>query len=273
MDMTEHRCKKAKPMRVFLAFCGAFTAAYIGLAKPAMAQQQTAAKSPVTIDATEFLEWNQTDGTYVAKGDVHVKQGGISIKANHIVASYQPDSASTDLQRIIATGAVIYVNGYNQARGSKLDYYLSERVYELSGPNARATSPDGEMTATTSITYEEKNLDRQKVVAIGGARYNHSNGRTIYGERLIAYLDANGSLISIDALGNTKLVTKQGTTATADKLNYVASASLANLYGNVEILEQDKLMRGARAEVDFDRDISRMLSDGTKKRVSGVLTP
>ena len=45
------------------------------------------------------------------------------------------------------------------------------RTYKLFGPNARTTSPDGEMTATTSITYNEKNLDQQEVIAIGGARY------------------------------------------------------------------------------------------------------
>ena len=58
-----------------------------------------------------------------------------------------------------------------------------------------------------------------------------------------------------------------------DGASLVASTALANLYGNVEITEKDNVMRGARAEVDFDKDISRMLSDGTQKRVSGVLTP
>ena len=273
MDMTRHICTKTGLKPVSTALCCVFIAAVFGLAVPAIAQQQTAAKPPVTIDATEFLEWNQTDGTYIAKGNAHVEQGDTSIKANHIVASYQPESASRDLERMIATGEVIYVNGANQARGSELDYNVLDRIYKLSGPNASATSPDGEMTANTSITYDEKNLNRQEVIAIGGARYYHSDGRTIYGDRLLAYLDATGSLISIDAFGNTKVVTTQGTTATADKLNYVASTAMANLYDNVKIIEQDNVMRGARAEVDFDKDISRMLSDGAQKRVTGVLTP
>jgi lipopolysaccharide export system protein LptA len=273
MDMTGYSRKKAGPKPASTALCCVFIAALIGLTAPVIAQQQTAAKPPVTIDATEFLEWNQTDGTYIAKGNAHVEQGDTSIKANHIVASYQPDSASRDLQRIIATGAVIYVNGANQARGSKLDYDVSDRTYELSGPDARASSPDGEMTATRSITYDEKNIDRQEVIAIGGARYYHNDGRTIHGDRLVAYLDAAGSLISIDAFGNTKVITTQGTTATADKLNYLASTAMANLYGNVEIIDKDNVMRGARAEVDFDKDVSRILSDGKQKRVSGVLTP
>ena len=273
MDRTGHRCIKAGRKPAASALAGVIIAGLFGLAAPAIAQQQAAAKPPVTIDATEFLEWNQTDGTYIAKGDAHVKQGDTSIKADHIIASYQPDSASRDLQRIIATGTVIYVNGANQTRGSKLDYDVAARTYKLLGPNARTTSPDGEMTASRSITYNEKNLDQQEVIAIGGARYYHSDGRTIHGDRLVAYLDATGSLISIEALGNTKVITAQGTTATADKLDYVASTALANLYGNVEIIENDNVMRGARAEVDFDQNISRMLSDGTQKRVRGLLTP
>ena len=122
MDRTGHSCIKAgwKPTLSALAYV--VVAGFFGLAAPTNAQQQTSAKPPVTIDATEFLEWNQTDGTYIAKGDAHVKQGDTSIKADHIIASYQPDSASRDLQRIIATGTVIYVNGANQTRGSKLDY-------------------------------------------------------------------------------------------------------------------------------------------------------
>ena len=47
----------------------------------------------------------------------------------------------------------------------------------------------------------------------------------------------------------------------------------ADLLGNVEIIDQDNIMRGARAEVEFDKEISRLLSDNTGKRVTGVLKP
>jgi lipopolysaccharide export system protein LptA len=45
------------------------------------------------------------------------------------------------------------------------------------------------------------------------------------------------------------------------------------LTGNVEILDSGNVMRGSRAEVDFDSGISRILSDGSGKRVSGTLQP
>jgi hypothetical protein len=32
-------------------------------------------------------------------------------------------------------------------------------------------------------------------------------------------------------------------------------------------------MRGARAEVDFDKEISKIISGPTGKRVTGILTP
>jgi lipopolysaccharide export system protein LptA len=48
---------------------------------------------------------------------------------------------------------------------------------------------------------------------------------------------------------------------------------LANLDGNVEIIDQDNIMRGARAEVDFDKEISKIISGPTGKRVTGILTP
>ena len=78
---------------------------------------------------------------------------------------------------------------------------------------------------------------------------------------------------TIDAYDNTKVITAQGTIATADKLNYIARTSIASLDGNVEIIDKENIMRGARAEVNFDKEISKILSGPTGKRVTGILTP
>ena len=95
MNRTGHGCIEAGWKPTLSALACVVVAGLFGLAAPTNAQQQTSAKPPVTIlSTTEFLEWNQTDGTYIAKGDAHVKQGDTSIKADHIIASYQPDSAS-----------------------------------------------------------------------------------------------------------------------------------------------------------------------------------
>ena len=41
----------------------------------AAADNHDAATPPVTIEASDFLEWNQTEGTYTAKGKAYVVQG------------------------------------------------------------------------------------------------------------------------------------------------------------------------------------------------------
>jgi len=240
---------------------------------------QTAAKPvdteplPITIEASEFLEWDQNNGRYVAKGNAYVEQGSSNIAANHIIANYETKGETRDITRLIATGAVTYVEGENTAKGDKLDYDLTSSLYVLTGKKASVVGPRGAMTATQSITYDTTNNDNRKVTAIGKAHYKNSDGRSIFGDKLIAYIGADGSLKTIDAYDNTKVKTTEGTTATADKLNYVASTSLANLHGNVEINDQRNIMRGDRAEIDFDKEISRILSSPTGKRVTGTLTP
>ena len=45
------------------------------LTAPALAQTASSATAPlpITIEANDCLEWNQTEGTYIAKGDAYVE--------------------------------------------------------------------------------------------------------------------------------------------------------------------------------------------------------
>ena len=129
------------------------------------------------------------------------------------------------------------------------------------------------MTATKSITYDSTDNDNRKVTAIGKAHYKNSDERNVFGDKLIAYIGADGTLKTIDAYDNAKVITAQGTIATADKLSYIASTSMANLDGNVEIIDKENIMRGARAEINFDNEISKIISGSTGKRVTGILMP
>ena len=247
------------------------------LTAPALAQtasgNSAATPLPITIEANDSLEWNQTDGTYIAKGDAYVEQGQANISASHIIANYTTEGETRDITQVIATGSVTYIEGENTAKGDKLDYNLTSKLYVLTGKNASVTGPKGTMTANKSITYDSTDNENRKITAIGKAHYKNSDGRNIFGDKLIAYIGADGTLKTIDAHENTKVITAQGTVAIADKLNYIASTSMANLDGNVEITDTENIMRGARAEVDFDKEISKILSGPTGKRVTGILTP
>jgi lipopolysaccharide export system protein LptA len=247
------------------------------LTAPALAQtasdKSATTPLPITIEANDSLEWNQTDGTYIAKGDAYVEQGRANISASHIIANYATEGEARDITQVIAIGSVTYIEGKNTAKGDKLDYDLTSNIYVLTGKNASVTGPKGTMTATKSITYDSTDNQNRKVTAIGKAHYKNSDGRNVFGDKLIAYIGADGTLKTIDAYDNTKVITAQGTIATADKLNYIASTSVANLDGNVEIIDKENIMRGARAEVDFDKEISKIISGSTGKRVTGILTP
>ena len=229
--------------------------------------------SPITIEAEEFLEWNQNEGTYTAKGEAFVQQSETSIRAAHIIARYNTSSETRSINHFIATGDVTYVEGENTAKGDKLDYDLTANFYLLTGENASVEGPRGKMTATKSITYDAAEDANRKVTATGKARYKSDDGRMVFGDKLIAYIAADGTLKTVSAFDNTKVITTNGTEATADKLTYVASTALANLDGNVEIIDNENIMRGDKASIDFDREISRIISSPGGKRVRGTLTP
>ena len=237
---------------------------------PTLAQDTPS--TPVSIEASVSLEWDHTAGVYKAIGDAVVEQGDKSLSGDEIVARYDTQSAERDLTEMTATGAVIYRAGDSVARGSRINYVIDTEAYDLSGPGAIVTSPRGTMTAEKTITYTVQDSARKQVIGVGNAAYRGDGGRVVEGERVVAFLDANSAVETIEADGNAKVVTPKGIVAKADRLDYVAATDRADLFGNVEIIDRDNILRGARAEVEFDKEISRLLSDNSGKRVTGVLT-
>ena len=229
--------------------------------------------SPITIEAAEFLEWNQNEGAYIAKGKAFVKQSETTINAAHIIARYNASGNTRNINHFVATGEVTYIEGENTAKGDKLDYDLTASFYVLTGKKASVEGPRGKMTATKSITYDTADDANRKMTATGNARYKTDDGRIVFGDKLIAHIASDGTLKSIDAYDNTRVITTNGTEATADKLTYTASTALANLDGNVEIINDENIMRGDKAKIDFDKEISRIISSPGGQRVSGTLTP
>jgi lipopolysaccharide export system protein LptA len=239
--------------------------------RPTLAQDTQS--TPVLIEASISLEWDQTAGVYTAIGDAVVEQGDKSLAGNEIVARYDTQSAERDLTEVTATGAVVYRTGDSVARGSRIHYMIDTEAFDLSGPGAIVTSPRGTMRAEKTISYTMQDSSRKQVIGIGNAAYRGEDGRIVKGERVVAILDADSAVETIEAIGNSKVVTPKGIVATADRLDYVAATDRADLFGNVEIIDRDNILRGARAEVEFDKEISRLLSDNSGKRVTGVLTP
>jgi len=226
---------------------------------------------PLSIEADDSIEWNQTDGIYTATGNAVAIQGDREIRGDTLVATYDPDSEGRDIDTVTATGAVSFVDADIDARGGRIIYQMKERDYQVDGPKARVTGPRGTITADGRIILDTREDDTQEMTARGKAVYRDIDGRVFAGDRLDAIFDASGSLVSIDANGDVKVITEAGREATGDAAIYDAASEQATLTGNVVLLDGPNQMRGGRAEVDFKTGNSRMLASGSGGRVTGVL--
>ena len=233
--------------------------------------QAISQNAPVTIEASDFLEWDQNKGMYLAEGDAIAVQLDTRISADRLEASYDPESEGREINLMTATGNVSFIDGKNTAMGARLVYDLQSSIYSVFGKNAKVTSPRGVMTATKKIIYDESNPEKAKINGIGKANYTADDGRIVAGDEIIAFTNETGDLQTLDAIGNAYVRTVDNQTATGDKVNYDFNTSIAILTGNVELIEGQNIMRGSRAEVDFNSGISRLISDGQGGRVTGIM--
>lgn len=227
--------------------------------------------APVTIEASDFLEWDQNKGLYLAKGNAIAVQRDMRISADRLEAKYDPEQAGRAINVMTATGNVAFVDGENTATGTQLVYNLLSSTYSVFGKNAKVTSPHGIMTATKKIIYDESNPAKAKLNGIGNANYTADDGRVISGDEIIAFTNETGDLQTLDAIGNAYVRTVDNQTATGDMINYDFNTSIAIVTGNVELIEGQNVMWGAWAEVDFNSGVSRLLSDGQGGRVTGIM--
>ncbi|MEC8643092.1 MAG: LptA/OstA family protein, partial [Pseudomonadota bacterium] len=96
-------------------------AGFLGLCLIALAMLPAAALAqdgtPLTIEADDVLEWNQTDGVYTAKGNAVAIQGTTVIRGNLLEATYDPESEERDIETVTASGNVTYQDDTSRARG------------------------------------------------------------------------------------------------------------------------------------------------------------
>ena len=62
------------------------------------------------------------------------------------------------------------------------------------------------MTANGSITYNASDINNKQLIASGAASYKDDNGRVVKGERVVAFLNEEGAIETINAEGNAKVI-------------------------------------------------------------------
>ena len=153
----------------------AFVQSAITLSHPALAQNKQ--PSTVSIEANVSLEWDQTKGVYIAIGDAVVEQDDKRLKADEIIARYDPSANGRDLTDVSATGSVVFIDGDNVARGKLVT--IGDETYDLYGPKAIVTSPRGVATPL-ALYYKARDTTGKQVIAIGAAAYRDDSGRVIW---------------------------------------------------------------------------------------------
>ena len=223
----------------------------------------------MVVNAEDSLEWNQKEAFYHATGNAEALQGKQEIKAESLKAFYDPQTDDRTITRIIADGNVSFADERHKGRGRKLDYNATSLTYLLKGPGAVISGPDGSGTAEQTIIFKRA---LQMVELKKNAEIQLKDGRHLFGQEIIIYLDDVDNISRISAIGNVTIIQANGSTATANKADYDRAENSALLTGNVVVKDGETELSGGRAEVDFSTGVSKMLSDRSGGRVSGRFT-
>jgi lipopolysaccharide export system protein LptA len=253
---------------------------------PLPAQQTPSnASQPIEITATKTVEWLRNEQKYVARENVIVTQGTMTLKTDLLTADYREDAnSSTEIWQLTAEGNVEIADEKNTAYGDKAVYDVPTGVAVLTGQNLKLVSPDQTVTAKDRMEYH---ANKKKALAIGNAKVVRPKD-TLSADRLTAYFkdDARqqpqqstaasvqgGNLDRLEAEGNVVIKTPTETVY-GKKGIYKAASNTAEISGSVKIERGPNILEGERAEVDLNTNVSRLFgSKGEQGRVRGVFFP
>jgi lipopolysaccharide export system protein LptA len=282
--------KAAKPFVL-----GAFSAALIlGLSSAAWSQETTAPapggsggfgfdsndNDPIEISADNGIEWKREARTYTARGNALAQQGNTSIAADTLIAYLDEQD---ELSNWEAIGNVKIQTSQSTSYGDRAEYTEATRLLVLTGNNLKVVTESQTVTARDQIEYWR---DKDAVVAKGNVVIvRPQKNTTIKSDEATAYFrdkrddpatpeDETGDgseVYQVDAQGHVRVDRKEQT-AFSDHLAYNPDTEVAILTGNVTIHSKDNTYKGARAELDLQNDVSRLLP-APGKRVFTVIRP
>ena len=221
------------------------------------------------ISASKDLIWDQTKGLYQATGEAQATRGAQAIAADILIAYYDTKAGDQNVTRIIATTNVSFSDTDISGTGANLDYDVARNIYELTGPNARITSKDGKATAQSLLRFER---NEGLIIAKDKGEIVLADGRILQGDMIEITLTSSEDIALVSATGNVFMRQQDGKQAAADKGVYDAQTGTAILTGDVKIIDGDSVLNGQKAEIDFNKGISKLLAEEGSGRVSGILS-
>jgi lipopolysaccharide export system protein LptA len=262
------------------ALRGLALAAALALAAPfgANAQDQATTSSdsgfdlggaqPIEISADNGIEWNRDTKTYTARGNAVATQGTSELHADTLIASYSESSNQVD--HVVAEGAVKIMSPSQTAYGDHADFDQTRRLLVMTGAALKIESADQTVTARDAFEYWQ---DQDALVAKGDVVVVKTDGTKINGNQVTSYFRKDAETgkreaFQVKAEGDVRIDTGKEV-ATCNRALYDPKTQIAVLTGNVVLTQNKNVFRGARAEIDMAKGISRLLpSPGERVRTT-----
>jgi lipopolysaccharide export system protein LptA len=233
---------------------------------------------PIEISAENGIEWKRDARTYTARGNALAQQGDTSIAADTLIA-YLDDQ--DELSHWEAIGNVKIQTDRSTSYGDRAEYTEANRLLVLTGNNLKVVTENQTVTARDQIEYWR---DKDAVVAKGNVVIvRPQKNTTIKSDEATAYfrdqtddpatpdVESGSEVYQVEAQGHVRVDRKEQT-AFSDHLAYNPDTEVAVLTGNVTINSKENTYRGARAELDLQNDISRLLP-APGQRVTTTIRP
>jgi lipopolysaccharide export system protein LptA len=226
---------------------------------------------PIEISADNGIEWNRDAKTYTARGNAVATQGTSEIHAETLIASYS--ESSSQIEHVVAEGAVKMMSPSQTAYGDHADFDQIRRLLVMTGNALKIESPDQTITARDAFEYWQ---DQDALVAKGNVVVVKTDGTKINGNQVTSYFRKDAetgkrAAFQVKAEGDVRIDTGKEV-ATCNRATYDPKTQIAVLTGNVVLTQNKNVFRGARAEIDMAKGISRLLpSPG--ERVRSTIQP
>jgi len=215
---------------------------------------------PIEISADNGIEWNRDAKTYTARGNAVAAQGNTEIHAETLTASYGGSGNSNDIDHVVADGSVKIINPNQTAYGDHADYDRTRKVLIMTGKALKIESTNETATARDAFEYWQ---DQDAMVAKGDVLITKTNGTTMKSDLATSYFHKNADtgkreVFQVKAEGHVRIDTGKEV-VTCDHGVYDPATQIAVLTGNVVLTQGRTVFHGARAEIDMNKGISRLL--------------
>jgi lipopolysaccharide export system protein LptA len=256
---------------VFITALVLLCAALLGAA-PAGAQDQSAAtgssggsgfalgggSQPVEISADNGIEWDRDGKTYTAHGNAVASQGNSEIHASTLIASYSGNS--NDIDHVVAEGAVKIINPSQTVYGDHADYNRTRQLMVVTGNALKIEGNAQTVTARDAFEYWQ---GQDAMVAKGAVVIVKADGTIIHSDLATSYFHKNAAtgkreVFQVKAEGHVRIDTAKEV-VTCEHAVYDPATQIAVLTGNVVLTQGRSEFRGARAELDMKKGISRLM--------------